>query len=259
MKSVTGQVRWQVTGRKPTRNLPGAGVAALLAKGRTPRLSHKCSPVISAIQMAAQARTVRLSDTMRALNSTERAGLANAHFGGQGATPASSPMQGKTQAEIIEIEPRMKHGLNTEEITARQEPRPTGPTDGLGAKLALERQLWPDREPGCRAVSFGRPGGRGADRRRKRYRRIRTGGRAPTGRRLWKRGSFSPGDRGKWFSLAPRPRSNGHGRSLPFRSRRPRSPGSAPRRRARKRPDRWRVSPAKAHRGPFPLLRNLFP
>src|SRR5216683_1731373 len=110
MKSVTGQVRWQVTGRKPTRNLPGAGAASFLAKGRTPRLSHKCSPVISAIQMPAQAKTVRLSDTMGGLNSTERAGLANALFGGHGANSTSSEMQTQIQPLICEIEPRMKHG-----------------------------------------------------------------------------------------------------------------------------------------------------
>src|SRR5713101_5192486 len=122
MKSVTGQVRWQVTGRKPTRNLPGAGAASFVAKGRTPRLSHKCSPVISAIQMAAQARTVRLSDTMGGLNSTERAGLANALFGGHGATPASSGMQTKTQPKSIEIEPQMKDNADQPQPPPRLHP-----------------------------------------------------------------------------------------------------------------------------------------
>src|SRR6266851_2859663 len=60
--------------------------------------------------MPAQAKTVRLSDTMGGLNSTERAGLANALFGGHGANSTSSEMQTQIQPLICEIEPRMKHG-----------------------------------------------------------------------------------------------------------------------------------------------------
>src|SRR6266851_5126495 len=59
--------------------------------------------------MPAQAKTVRLSDTMGGLNSTERAGLANALFGGHGANSTSSEMQTQIQPLICEIEPRMTH------------------------------------------------------------------------------------------------------------------------------------------------------
>ena len=39
---------------------------------------------------------------------------------------------------IAEIEPQMKHGWNTERVTARQEPRPTGRAPVLRSSPATE-------------------------------------------------------------------------------------------------------------------------
>src|SRR5947209_7091143 len=62
MKSVTGQVRWHVTGRKPTRNLLDDSPDDFLAKGRTPAFNQRCSPVMTVIQTTAHETTVRFND-----------------------------------------------------------------------------------------------------------------------------------------------------------------------------------------------------
>src|SRR6266704_3020595 len=104
--------------------------------------------------MAAQARTVRLSDTMGGLNSTERAGLANAHFGEHGATPTRAARQTKTRPAIIEIDPRMDHGA--------AQPQPSPPSDG-GVGRGEEELFALGRRAslGALPVSPARPAGRG--------------------------------------------------------------------------------------------------
>src|SRR5262245_48500293 len=53
MKWVTGQVRWQVTGRKPTRKRPAAGGRGSHAL----RLSHRCRSVTAATQPSTPSST----------------------------------------------------------------------------------------------------------------------------------------------------------------------------------------------------------
>jgi hypothetical protein len=59
-ESVTGQVRWQVTGRKPTRNPSLRAPASSAAQGgSTPRFSQRWSTAIPTIQSEPQSVTVR--------------------------------------------------------------------------------------------------------------------------------------------------------------------------------------------------------
>src|SRR5262249_3157310 len=62
MKSVTGQVRWQVTGMKPTRNFGCDDTAASEANQRTCRFNARCATVMSATHPAAAIVTVRFND-----------------------------------------------------------------------------------------------------------------------------------------------------------------------------------------------------
>ena len=56
-KCVTGQVRWQVTGMKPTRNRPPAGAG--WRASNAPRLSHRWRTVTAASQAVTASRTFR--------------------------------------------------------------------------------------------------------------------------------------------------------------------------------------------------------
>jgi hypothetical protein len=62
MKWVTGQVRCQVTGKKPTRNGPAPPGPRLAERSNIPRLSQPCNKLIAANQTNMPGITVRNKD-----------------------------------------------------------------------------------------------------------------------------------------------------------------------------------------------------
>ena len=67
MKWVTGHVRCQVTGKKPTRNDAASPVPRLAERPNSPRLSQPCSKLIAANQTNMPGITIRRKDIVTSL------------------------------------------------------------------------------------------------------------------------------------------------------------------------------------------------